>query len=373
MTTELGTTVEADIANDVSVSPLAAATHMDCEQKESTEEVKEIDTTPIHMSKKAQKRLRRQEAYDAARPERQRKNKEKKAAKRLALRTAIASGEIQRPATAQRIVRVPSQLRVLVDCSFDDFMTDREIKSMCSQLTRCYSENRNAKHPCTLMISGWNNKIADRFRTVFKDQQKGWSGVAFFDTEYMTEDGTVISDIAKEDLIYLSADSDDVVEEIDESKVYIIGGIVDKNRHKNICNDKAHKQGLKTARLPIEKYIDMASRKVLTVNHVFEIMSRWLEHRDWEKAFLDVIPKRKIPLALKNDESREHAEQNDQDDYDAQDEQDEQAEQEEQNLGEEVQMTDAQEQSEITSSLKQVADTPGHNETEVDSALLEVA
>jgi tRNA (guanine9-N1)-methyltransferase len=38
----------------------------------------------------------------------------------------------------------------------------------------------------------------------------------------------------------------------------------------------------------------MASRHVLTVNQVLEIMLRWLEVRDWEKAFLSVIPKRKL-------------------------------------------------------------------------------
>jgi tRNA (guanine9-N1)-methyltransferase len=39
----------------------------------------------------------------------------------------------------------------------------------------------------------------------------------------------------------------------------------------------------------------MATRHVLTVNQVLEIMLRWLEVRDWEKAFLSVIPKRKLP------------------------------------------------------------------------------
>ena len=50
---------------------------------------------------------------------------------------------------------------------------------------------------------------------------------------------------------------------------------------------------VKTAKLPIGDYMQMASRFVLATNHVVEIMLRWLELGDWGKAFLQVMPKRK--------------------------------------------------------------------------------
>lgn len=33
---------------------------------------------------------------------------------------------------------------------------------------------------------------------------------------------------------------------------------------------------------------------MLTVNQVFEIMVKWLDCRDWEKAFMEIIPERKL-------------------------------------------------------------------------------
>lgn len=62
----------------------------------------------------------------------------------------------------------------------------------------------------------------------------------------------------------------------------------------NLCFGVAADLGVAHAALPIGKYIQMASRKVVTVNQCFDIMSRWLECRDWEKAFTQAIPQRKL-------------------------------------------------------------------------------
>jgi len=64
------------------------------------------------------------------------------------------------------------------------------------------------------------------------------------------------------DLVYLTADSPDELAELDSSKVYILGGLVDRNRHKGICYKRAQEAGVATARLPISQHMKLHSSTV---------------------------------------------------------------------------------------------------------------
>ena len=108
---------------------------------------------------------------------------------------------------------------------------------------------------------------------------------------------------AKDHLVYLTADSSHELEELEADKVYIVGGLVDRNRHKGVCFEKAQSQGIATARLPIGEYMKLASSQVMCTNHVVEILVRWLELRDWEAAFKAVIPTRKRKVDGDNEDA----------------------------------------------------------------------
>ncbi|KAG0295564.1 tRNA (guanine(9)-N(1))-methyltransferase [Dissophora globulifera] len=95
-------------------------------------------------------------------------------------------------------------------------------------------------------------------------------------------------------IVYLSADSPNTITQLESGTCYVLGGIVDKNRYPNLCQSKAEKLGVETAQLPIGEYIQMSSRRILTVNQVFEILLQFTECNDWKEAFLKVIPQRKL-------------------------------------------------------------------------------
>ena len=80
----------------------------------------------------------------------------------------------------------------------------------------------------------------------------------------------------KDKLVYLSADADETLTELKEDEMYIIGGIVDRNRYKNLTSDKATSLGIRKAksvcmltvrnRLPLD-LVQFHGSRVLTVNN----------------------------------------------------------------------------------------------------------
>ena len=82
--------------------------------------------------------------------------------------------------------------------------------------------------------------------------------------------------------------------------MYIIGGLVDRNRYPNITKKKAEKEGIRHARFPIGEHMQLKSSTVLTVNQVFNILGLQFEQKDWSKTLNEVIPDRK---QVKEDET----------------------------------------------------------------------
>ncbi|KAF8250061.1 guanine-N1--methyltransferase, partial [Wilcoxina mikolae CBS 423.85] len=179
-------------------------------------------------------------------------------------------------------------IALIMDCGFDDLMTDKEVISMSSQLSRCYSVNKASHRQFKVHVTSFNKRLLARYKGILQNQHLKWKGMSFSSDPYP------VTPEEKESLVYLTADSENTIHELEPGKKYIIGGIVDRNRHKCLCFNKANEQGIAHGRLPIGEYIRMASRKVLTTNQVVEIMLEWLKERDWEKAFVKVIPQRKM-------------------------------------------------------------------------------
>ena len=72
----------------------------------------------------------------------------------------------------------------------------------------------------------------------------------------------------KDKMVYLSADAEETLTELKDDEVYVIGGIVDRNRYKYLTLNKAKwkKECRVRTRLPLE-LVRFHGSRVLTVNN----------------------------------------------------------------------------------------------------------
>ncbi|XP_040411979.1 tRNA methyltransferase 10 homolog A isoform X1 [Cygnus olor] len=262
-------------------------------QVEGSDEVE----CPESLSKRQRKKLLKQKQWEEQKDLRRQKRKEKRQKRKLERQSKLDSNNEGSGRKRMRREVVPSTLRLIVDCSFDDLMVLKDVKKLHKQIQRCYAENRKAFHPVQFYLTSHGGQL----KSNMNENDKGW--VNWKDIQIRTEHYSEL--IKKEDLVYLTSDSPDVLSELDEKKAYVIGGLVDHNHHKGITYRKAVEQGIGHAQLPLGNFVKMNSRKVLAVNHVFEIILAYLEKRDWKEAFFSVLPQRKgaVPLGEANDSS----------------------------------------------------------------------
>ncbi|OAA64680.1 tRNA m g methyltransferase domain containing protein [Niveomyces insectorum RCEF 264] len=261
--------------------------------------------------------------------------------------TATTAGTPDAHNTPKEHALVP--VSIIMDCDFETYMRETELISLSSQITRVYAANRAAKRKVRIYVSSWGGKLRTRYETLLANQHKRWNNVFFLEDDFEAAarqaeeamrgpDGGTVVDVlkAKDDeasskggdggetpkavestpqaaaaadapaadapadadnlhpsVVYLTSDSPNTLTRLEPYTSYVIGGIVDKNREKGLCYARAQERGIRTAKLPVGDYMVMASRQVLTTNHVVEIMLHWLETGDWATAFSIVIPKRK--------------------------------------------------------------------------------
>ncbi|KAI0141864.1 hypothetical protein GGR57DRAFT_395337 [Xylariaceae sp. FL1272] len=315
------------------------------------------------LSKNKMRKLKRQKMREEQRADRTFKRKEKRherKERKRALREeekTVAAAEGREPnldglikkQKPQNSVKVP--IAIVIDCQFEKYMFDNEQVSLANQVTRCYSDNRTAKHPVNLYVSSYGGLLKERYENVMRSQHANWKNFTFETDDFVetakkakewmesgkagqkiallqqeegdsvTMTGSSISNPKKlknapkpeaeaedvdKSIIYLTADSPYTLDRLEPNTSYVIGGIIDRNREKGLCYKVAREKNVRTAKLPIGEFMVLHSRHVLATNHVVEIMLKWLETGDWGKAFLEVIPTRKGGK-LKGDDDEEES------------------------------------------------------------------
>jgi tRNA (guanine9-N1)-methyltransferase len=252
----------------------------------------------IQLSKNQLKKLKKRDKYLAK--------------KQLLKETRVRKKQPSSVRKKKKLVQI-TNYKVVLDLEFEMLMTEKELSSTIAQIQYSYADNRNRDLGldlyCTSVSSNVHQLLGERCKD-YRNWKMTFTESHFTEFEFMHSSSSSVDvdnemvksskealqseqSISKTKFCYLTADSPNEIQSLSEDTIYIIGALVDHNRYKNLCFEKASELGIAHARLPIGAYVQMQSRKVLTVNHVVGILSEYINHQDWESAFLNVIPDRK--------------------------------------------------------------------------------
>jgi tRNA (guanine9-N1)-methyltransferase len=173
-------------------------------------------------------------------------------------------------------------LPIVVECSFCEKGSLREIHSLARQLQYSIAYNKRAKHPAQLHFTSFRGELR-RFavNTMCADRWKA----------HLSEK-SVVEIFPDAKLCMLSPDAKEPLQDVQPDTYYVIGGLVDRTIQKNSTLIYAQNHKIETKRLPVNEVL--GKRVVLNVNHVIDALLHVNAGQSWEQALITVIPQRKL-------------------------------------------------------------------------------
>ncbi|KAJ8905509.1 hypothetical protein NDN08_002016 [Rhodosorus marinus] len=249
------------------------------------------------LRKQREKRIR-QEFHDMRRIEREEllqsmteEERETYRAGKRARSLELRAKEKESIQTTRKMI-AESKQRVCIDMEWHSQLTEKELNSLYKQLNYTYSAIRKAvaggRKGLKLIFTGVDAALKQDMERKLNGSDSWpvvWSEATLLD-QFKCE---------KDSLVYLTHESSRVLKQLSEDEVYIVGGIVDRNRIRGGTASKAKEVGLQTARLELseESLRFTSGTTVLTVNHVVEILLEAANGAAWRDAVMKVLPARK--------------------------------------------------------------------------------
>nr|XP_041567180.1 tRNA methyltransferase 10 homolog B [Taeniopygia guttata] len=260
-----------------------------------------LSPCPVSPQRNALRKRRRWLRVLAARRGKRRQERQRRRARRAAAHgdgpgAALGSGPAGPGPPPPRRGRVPAALaterllraraagpRLCVDLGVGGSMTEKESGRLASQIRRLYGANRRAARPFWLCLTEFTAGTPI-YEQCFR-MNDGFAGYLMDTTPE-----SYLDLFPLEAIVYLTPDSENVLEDIDPSKVYVLGGLVDESIHKQLTLRRAREQGLQTARLPIREFMVRAPNcrnyhsETLAINQVFDVLATYYETQSWPAA-----------------------------------------------------------------------------------------
>lgn len=203
--------------------------------------------------------------------------------------TTARKAEREEKERVRKEMREGGRFRVCIDLGWNEFMSERELRSLVKQIAYSYSAVRKTVEeglePLKLSVTGVDSQLKE----LMSKHTSGWE-----DWPILMSHEALLQAHPARDIVYLTHDAEDVLVELDPNKVYVIGGIVDRNRLKGATLQKAQSLSVVTAKLNLDTSVHIGTgTPVLTVNHCVDILLRASHGVPWQEAYMSVLPPRK--------------------------------------------------------------------------------
>ncbi|XP_022098994.1 mitochondrial ribonuclease P protein 1-like [Acanthaster planci] len=176
---------------------------------------------------------------------------------------------------------------IVFDLSYDHHMDRRELINAVMQLNLVLKTNKTMRDPFHVHFTN----VAHDGHT--EQELKRVHGEHLDNLMVSITEQPPQHVFVSEELVYLTADSPNVLTGYNPNKVYIIGGFVDRCVKSRVSLRKAEEAGIVHARLPLDDHLQWhKSTKNLTLDQMMAILSELRESQDWRKA-LQHVPSRK--------------------------------------------------------------------------------
>ncbi|XP_029667519.1 mitochondrial ribonuclease P protein 1 homolog [Formica exsecta] len=186
--------------------------------------------------------------------------------------------------------------KIVLDCGYENYMTQREMHDCAKQLTLSFATNRLHVNPMSLYFCNMENdgSLLQYCNIIMPN---------LLDNDFpaIITSQSYLDLFPRDQLVYLTPHCRTDMTEYNPDMVYIIGAMVDKHNQQPLSLAKAKKDGIQMAKLPLEKYLPWGSgsTKSLTLNQMISVLLDLRHTKDWKKA-LEHVPTRKLR------EAREH-------------------------------------------------------------------
>ncbi|XP_037334733.2 tRNA methyltransferase 10 homolog B [Pungitius pungitius] len=238
--------------------------------------------------------LRKQRHWERQLAAKKSKRKEEKQRRKLNREPEADNPEfskrVMKAITKERLAEARSTgLKLCVDLSMTDGMSDKEVSRLAGQLRRLYGSNKKAARPFHLLLTD----LVEGGR-LYRECLRMNEGFLNYMID-MTEE-SCLDLFPPETVVYLTPDAEEALETVDADKVYVLGGLVDESIRKTLSLSRARELSVHTARLPINEHMVKNNNaknfhsKILAINQVFDILLTFSATGSWTEALQACFP-----------------------------------------------------------------------------------